>query len=153
MPRTPTAPGADAQEQPALVDETPSTLIRPTVVTPSIDLTRPEDAPDLPLGEWSRVHLNQFLARQPYSMVFIPKENWEPKDQDTFQTIGFQGHWFSVVKGKPVQVPIQIAAVIEQSQEPFPTMQSKAIRRQLTDISDLPQQAGSRGVPGVEVAV
>lgn len=138
----------------AAADEGPS-LIRPRNLTPTIDLSRPEDAPDLPGGEWSKRHLLQFLARQPYDTVFIPKENWEPKGVPTFQTVGYLGHWFSIKKGEATDVPVQIAAIIKQSQEDYPTMQSKSIRRQLTDLNDLPRQSlGSRGsVEGIEVAV
>jgi hypothetical protein len=133
-------------------DDLPNLIVKPNV-TPTIDLTRLEDCPDLPDGEWSRKHLLQFLARQPYSMVFIPKEDWEPKGEDTFQTIGYMGHWFNVRKGKPERVPLQIATIIEQSQEEFPTMQSKAKKRQLTDLRDLPIAPDSRGVEGAEVSL
>jgi hypothetical protein len=146
--------GAPVDEPPGATppsdDDIPS-LVVPQRVAPNINLDDPADSPDLPDGEWSRAHLTRFLARQPYSVVFIPKQQWEPKNEDTFQTVGFQGHWFSIRKGRPESVPIQIATVIEQSQEEFPTFQSQARRRQLTDIRDLPQSSASRGVPGAEV--
>src|SRR5215475_2747801 len=95
-------------------DAVPDTSEMPDLVVshaPSvrIDLTRPEDCADRPDGEWSRAHLGQFLARQPKSMVFIPKEAWEPKAVDCFQIIGYQGHWFRVIKNKPILVPLPIA--------------------------------------------
>ena len=127
-------------------------LVVPMNLTPSIDLSKPEDSPDQPEGEWSARHLGQFLARQPRSVVFIPKESWEPKGEDTYQAIGFQGHRFRVRKGRPESVPIQIAAVIEQSQEEFPTQQSQLRRRQITDIRDLPQDLSGRGMLGVDVS-
>lgn len=127
-------------------------LIVPTRLTPTIDLSKPEDSPDLPDGDWSQRHLAQFLARQPRSLVFIPKEGWEEKGVDTYQAVGYMGSRFRVLKGKPVSVPIQIAAVIEQSQEEFNTQQSQLRRRQITDIRDLPADARSRGVPGVDVS-
>lgn len=145
------APPTD-EHDPNDVSDIPG-LIVPVQQTPVIDLSRPEDAPDLPDGEWSKRHLAQFLARQPRSMVFIPKEGWEPKGEDTFQFVGFQGHGFSVVKNKPVSVPIQIAAIIEQSQEEFPTSQSKFRRRQITDVRDLPIDPNGRGVAGPEVVL
>ena len=138
---------------PAADDGDMPNLIVPTRLAPTIDLNKPEDCPDQPDGEWSKRHLAQFLARQPRTMIFIPKESWEPKGEDSFQTIGFQGHWFRVRKGYPESVPIQIAAIIEQSQQDFPTMQSMAKKRQLVDIRDLPESAGSRGVAGVEVVL
>jgi hypothetical protein len=143
MPKSPTL---DAPEDEA---DLPS-LIVATNRTPTIDPTNPEDCPDRPDGEWSKGHLLRFLARQPKDMVLIPKEAWEPKGEDTYQTVGYLGHWFRILKGKPVQVPLQIAAVIEQSQRDFPTSQSQAKRRQLTDIRDL-DPAGGRGVGGVEI--
>ena len=145
-------PDMVAPTRPEMDEDGPS-LIVPKRAAPVIDLSDPNDCPDLPDGEWSRRHLVQFLARQPYDMVFIPKENWEPKGEPAFQTIGYLGHWFSVKKGEGAMVPIQIAAIIKQSQDEFQTAQSQSMRRQLTDISDLPAQPGSRGVEGVEVAV
>lgn len=129
----------------------PPGLIVPTNLTPTIDLTRPEDAPDLADGEWSKRHLLQFLARQPKDMVFIPKENWEAKGEDTYQYVGLQGHSFRVVKGRAVMVPVQIAAIIKQSQADFPTAQSQQKKNQLTDIRDLPPDPNSKGLPGAEV--
>ena len=120
-------------------------------MTPTIDLSNPEDAPDMPDGEWSKRHLAQFLARQPRTVVFIPKEGWEPKSEDTFQFVGLNGHGFTVIKGRPVSVPIQIAAIVEQSQEEFPTAQSQLRKRQITDIRDL--ETGPGGVAGTEVFV
>jgi hypothetical protein len=132
-------------------DEMPN-LVVPTVLTPTIDLSDPMDCPDMPDGEWSKRHIGQFLARQPRDMVLIPKEGWEPKGEDTYQIVGYLGHWFRVLKGKPVSVPIQISALIQQSQRDFPTTQSQAKRRELTDIRDLPDASRGRGV-GVEVFV
>ncbi len=137
------------QQQTAPDDDLPS-LIVPRRPAPMIDLSRPEDSPDLPDGEWSKRHLVQFLARQDRTMVFIPKENWEPKGEDAFQIVGYQGHWFRVRKGRPESVPIQIGAIIEHSQEEFATMQSQAKKRVLTDITDLAPAPGSLGVPGHE---
>jgi hypothetical protein len=137
----------------AAPDDDMPNLIVPTNLAPVIDLTKPEDCPDLPDGEWSKRHLAQFLARQPRDMVFIPKESWEPKGVDCFQIVGLQGHYFRVVKDKAVQVPVQIATIIKQSQEEFPTMQSKSRRQQLTDVRDLPDLPGARGAQGVEVFV
>ena len=142
-----------APNEPTDADDEMPNLIVPVQTAPVIDLTRPEDCPDMPDGEWSRKHLAQFLSRQPRSVVFIPKEGWEAKGEDTFQTVGFQGHWFRVRKGRPESVPIQIAELIENSQKEFPTMQSEMRKRQLTDIRDLPASADSRGMPGVEVAL
>lgn len=150
VPPLPDPPGIPIQ---ALADDELPNLIVPLNVTPVIDLNRPEDAPDMADGEWSKRHLLQFLARQPRSMVFIPKENWEAKGEDTFQTVGLQGHWFRVRKGHPESVPIQIATIIEQSQEDFPTSQARLRKRELTDIRDLPPSSDSRGMPGVEVHV
>jgi hypothetical protein len=141
---------ADARRAPA-DDYLPPGLIVPTNLTPSIDRTRPEDAPDLADGEWSKQHLLQFLARQPKDMVFIPKETWELKGEDTYQYVGLQGHSFRVVKNKAVMVPVQIAAIIKQSQEEFPTAQSRQHKNQLTDIRDLPTNPYSKGLPGAEV--
>ena len=45
------------------------------------------------------------------------------------------------------------AAIIEQKQDEFPTMQSQAKRRALTDITDLAPVPGSFGVPGFETAL
>ena len=132
------------------VDEELPSLIRPVNRTPVIDLTNPEDAPDMPEGEWSLGHLMRFLARQPVDLVLVRKEPWEPKSEDTFLTVGYMGHWFQILKDKTVAVPIQIAAVIQQSQRDFPTTQSQAKRRQLTDIRDLPDESRGRGA-GVEV--
>lgn len=154
-PQTP-APLMDDEPEIAMPqDGGPSLLIRPKRITPTIDLSDPRDCPDLPDGEWSRAHLNQFLARQPYDMVFIKVEPYEDDGEPHYQIVGLQGHWFSVLKGDAVEVPIQIAAIIKQSQAKFPTMQSKAIRRQLTDLTGLPPQSlGRRGaIEGVEVAV
>ena len=131
-------------------DDLPS-LIIPRRPAPALDLRLPENAPDLPDGEWSKRHLLQFLARQERSMVLIPKEPWEPQGEDAFQIVGYLGHWFHVRKGRPETVPIQIAAIIEQSQDEFPTMQSQAKRRVLTDISDLPPAPS--GVPGSETYI
>lgn len=141
-----TAPSSDA--------EAPS-LIVPKRVAPNIDTSNPLDCPDQPGGEWSRNHLIQFLARQPYDMVYIPKESWENENEDAYQTIGYMGHWFSIKKGEGYMVPVQIAAIVKQSQEKFPTFQSQARKKLLTDLKDLPAQPlGRRGaVEGVEVAV
>lgn len=149
---------ADPPAEPGLeaaASEAGPSLIRPRRVRPTIDLSNPLDAPDLPDGEWSRAHLNQFLGRQPYDMVFIKLESYEDDGEDHYQTVGFQGHWFSIRKGEAVSVPVQIAAIIKQSQEKFPTMQSQAKKRLLTDLSALPaQNLGRRGlIEGVEVAV
>lgn len=126
-------------------------LIVPTNLTPAIDLTDPADCPDRPDGEWSAQHFAQFLARQPRSMVYIKKPDWAPKGEDTYEMVGLQGHRFRVLQGKPVSVPIQIAAIIEQSQDEFPTAQSQLRKRLVTDIRDLPILSDSRGVPGSEV--
>jgi len=126
-------------------------LIVPHRPKQMIDLSKPEDSPDLPEGEWSKRHLLQFLARQPRDIVYIPKENWEPKGEDTFQVVGLQGHWFHIRKGNTESVPIQIAEIIKNSQMEFPTAQSQLMKRQITDIRDLPQTPDSRGVPGTEV--
>ena len=134
-----------------LSDGDEPSLVVPVNRTPTIDLTKPEDCPDQPDGEWSRGHLLRFLARQPRSVVFIPKENWEPKGDDVYQLVGYCGHWFRVRKGRPESVPIQIAEVIENAQKDFPTSQSQNRKRQLTDIRDLGDQPGSMGAPGVEV--
>jgi hypothetical protein len=150
MPDPPGIPIPSSVVDPNDVSDIPG-LVVPTRLAPSIDLTRPEDCPDLADGEWSKRHLVQFLARQPRSMVFIPKEGWEAKNEESFQTVGYQGHWFTVVKNKPVSVPIQIAAIIEQSQLEFPTTQSQFRKRQITDIRDL--DAGPGGVQGPEVFV
>lgn len=131
-------------------DEIPSGLIVATPSTPLIDPNNPEDQPDLPDGEWSKGHFLRFLARQPKSMVFLRREPWEPKSGDVYQYVGLQGHSFRVLKDKPVMVPVQIAAIIEQSQEEFPTTQSQAKKRALTNIMDMPAEPGSLGVPGVE---
>lgn len=148
-------PPAEVDDGPIRAPETidPATvpgLIQPVRTTPTIDLSKPEDCPDLPDGEWSLRHLTQFLARQPRSVVFIPKESWEPKGEDTFQGIGLQGHMFRVRKGRPESVPIQIAEIIENSQQEFPTTQAQLRKRVLTDIRDLEPNPASRGVPGVE---
>ena len=142
------APSADLIPDPNDVSDIPG-LIVPVQTAPVIDLSKPEDAPDMPDGEWSKRHLAQFLARQPRTVVFIPKENWEPKGEDTFQFVSLQGHGFSVIKGRPVSVPIQIATIIEQSQQDFPTSQSQLRKRQVTDIRDL--ETGPGGVQGAEV--
>lgn len=147
-------PEAPDMEQPAALpddDYIPPGLIVPTNLTPAVDLTDPRDAPDLADGEWSKQHLLQFLARQPKDMVFIPKETWEAKGEDTFQYVGLQGHSFRVVKNKAVMVPVQIAAIIKQSQEEFPTAQSQQKKNQITDIRDLPINPYSKGLPGAEV--
>jgi hypothetical protein len=141
MPRTPTPD----------VDEMPN-LVVPLVHTPSIDLTKPEDCPDRPDGEWSKQHLGQFLARQPRDMVLVPKEPWEPKGEDTYLTVGYCGHWFRILKGKSVSVPLQIAAVVQQSQRDFPTTQAQDRRLALTDIRNLPDTSRGRGA-GVEIFV
>lgn len=150
MARASNAPDEPTVGVPAADEAIPDGLIRPINRTPTIDLSRPEDCPDLPDGEWSKQHLLQFLARQPRDVVFIPKEPWEPKGEETYQYVGFQGHGFRIRKGRTESVPIQIAAIIEQSQEEFPTTQSQANRRALTNILDMAPEPGSLGVPGVQ---
>jgi hypothetical protein len=144
---SPDLPLDDAAIDPATVPG----LIVPVNTSPTLDLSDPGDCPDRPDGEWSAQHFAQYLARQPRSMVFIQKPVWAPKGEDTYEMIGIQGHRFRVLQGKPVSVPIQIAAIIEQSQAEFPTQQSQLRKRQITDIRDLPDVPASRGVPGTEV--
>lgn len=145
-------PSPDLLPDDAVID--PATvpgLIVPVNLTPTLDLSDPADCPDRPDGEWSAQHFAQYLARQPRSMVFIQKPTWAPKGEDTFEMVGLQGHRFRVLQGRPVSVPLQIAAIIEQSQAEFPTQQSQLRKRQITDIRDLPDVPASRGVPGTEV--
>ena len=126
-------------------------LVVPRRVVPGLDLTSPENAPDAPDGEWTRQHLIQFLARQPRQPVYIPRENYEPKNGDIFATVGYNGHFFTIRKGVSEMVPAPIAEIVEQSQQEFPTTQSKAISRQITDIRDLP--SGPMGMAGAEISI
>ena len=142
----------DAPRRRAASDDEMPNLIVPVNRTPTIDLSDPSDCPDQPDGEWSKAHLGRFLAKQPRTMVMVPKESWEPKGEDTYLTVGYCGHWFRVVKNKPVMVPLQIGAIIEQSQREFPTTQAQNKRWQLTDIRDLPDTSRGRGA-GVEIFV
>lgn len=124
-------------------------LITPRRVVQGIDMSSPENAPDMPEGEWSLGHIVQFLARQPKVPVYIPRESWEPKQGDCFQMIGYNGHIFTIRKGSSELVPAPIAEIVEQMQDPFPTSQAKASQRAITDIRDLPP--GPMGMSGIEV--
>lgn len=148
MPTTQEPGPRRVSDGPAPEPELPS-LITPKRVQPGLDLTAPENAPDAPDGEWTRAHMIQFLARQPRVPVYIPKEPWESKHNDCFLTIGYNGIFFTIIKGRSELVPAPIAEIVEQSQEEFPTSQSKAISRQITDIRDLPP--GPNGMAGPEI--
>lgn len=114
-----------------------------------------EDLPDRRDGEWSLKHLVQFLGRQEKTMVIIPltADEMEKPDQAHFKEIGYMGHPFHLQKGVAQLVPVQIAEIINNSLDPFPTQQAKLRRREITDVRALPSDPNGRGALGVQIDV
>ena len=130
-------------------------VLTPPAVVLDATPTDPADLPDLRDGSWSKRHLMAFLARQPKTMVIVPltPDEQEKPDQLHFKEVGYMGHFFHLQKGIAQTVPVQIAEIIANSLDPFPTQQSRLRRREITDIRALPDGPLGMGKAGVEVVV
>jgi hypothetical protein len=92
-------------------------------------------------SKWSKRRAREFMAAQPKRAVMIERTADDLKqEQETgkpvHQFVMWNGWSYLVPKGRVVEVPEPIAAILDQSRELFRTTQAREAKSFFTDIGE-----------------